>query len=79
MRYQVEYNPGLSRELINEMAFAFSPSMVSSDREQQTAMFSLDTIVTFLDKRWLVTATEQDVVIINKLLDEGVNYVEVYL
>ena len=77
--YVVAYNPELSQELIEEIAFAFSPSLVSHDKEEPTGVFSLDVIMDFLDRRLLVTADEKDVIILNNLIESEVNYIEIYL
>lgn len=77
--YVVAYNPELSQELIEEIAFAFSPSLVSHDKEEPTGVFSLDMIMDFLDRRLLVTADEKDVIILNNLIESEVNYIEIYL
>ena len=77
--YVVAYNPELSQELIEEIAFAFSPSLISHDKEEPTGVFSLDMIMDFLDRRLLVTADEKDVIILNNLIESEVNYIEIYL
>lgn len=77
--YVVAYNPELSQELIEEIAFAFSPSLVSHDKEEPTGVFSLGMIIDFLDRRLLVTADEKDVTILNNLIESEVNYIEIYL
>lgn len=77
--YVVAYNPELSQELIEEIAFAFSPSLISHDKEEPTGVFSLDVIMDFLDRRLLVTADEKDVIILNNLIESEVNYIEICL
>lgn len=77
--YVVAYNPELSQELIEEIAFAFSPSLVSHDKEEPTGVFSLDMIMNFIDRKLLVTVSEQDIVVLNGLLDNRINYIEIYL
>lgn len=77
--YVVAYNPELSQELIEEIAFAFSPSLVSHDKEEPTGVFSLSMIMDFLDRRLLVTADEKDVTILNNLIESEVSYIEIYL
>ena len=77
--YVVAYNPELSQELIEEIAFAFSPSLVSHDKEEPTGVFSLDMIMEYIDRQLLVTVTETDVVILNNLIESEVNYIEIYL
>ena len=77
--YVVAYNPELSQELIEEIAFAFSPSLVSHDKEEPAGVFSLDMIMDFLDRRLLVTADEKDVIILNNLIESEVNYIEICL
>lgn len=77
--YIVAYNPELSQELIEEIAFAFSPSLVSHDKEEPTGVFSLDMIMNFIDRKLLVTVSEQDIVVLNGLLDNKINYIEIYL
>ncbi len=77
--YIVAYNPELSQELIEEIAFAFSPSLVSHDKEEPTGVFSLDMIMEYIDRQLLVTVTEADVVILNNLLENKVQFIEVNL
>ena len=79
MIYKTKYNPELTAIFMEEIIAAFSPSLVSHDKEKPTGVFSLDVITDYLDRKLLVTATEQDVVEINTLLEEEVSYIEIYL
>ena len=71
MIYKIKYNPELTAIFKEEIIAAFSPSLVSHDKEEPTGVFSLDIITDYLDRKLLVTATEQDVVEINTLIEQG--------
>ena len=78
MIYKIKYNPELTAIFKEEIIAAFSPSLVSHDKEEPTGVFSLDVITDYLDRKLLVTATEQDVVEINTLIEEEVSYIEIF-
>lgn len=77
--YIVAYNPELSQELTEEIAFAFSPSLVSHDKEEPTGVFSLDMIMDYIDRQLLVTVTESDIIVLNTLADNKVQFIEINL
>ncbi len=79
MIYKTKYNPELTAIFKEEIIAAFSPSLISHDKKEPTGVFSLDVITDYLDRKLLVTATEQDVVEINTLIEEEVSYIEIYL
>ena len=77
MIYKTKYNPELTAIFKEEIIAAFSPSLVSHDKEEPTGVFSLDMIMEYIDRQLLVTVTESDVVILNNLLENKVQFIEV--
>lgn len=76
MIYKVKFEPNFTKKFQEEIDLAFSPSLISYDSETETKVFSLDMIKSLLDEKFLISATEQDILEVSKLLDENVFCVE---
>ncbi len=78
MIYKVKFEPNFTKKFQEEIDLAFSPSLISydSETETETKVFSLAMIKSLLDEKFLISATEQDILEVSKLLDENVFCVE---
>ena len=76
MIYKVKFEPNFTKKFQEEIDLAFSPNLISYDSETETKVFSLDMIKSLLDEKFLISATEQDILEVDKLLNEDIFCVE---